>query len=32
MGAQARKLAEQRADWDRNFQELLRAYAMARDA
>lgn len=32
MGAQARKLAEQRADWDRNFQELLRAYTMARDA
>jgi L-malate glycosyltransferase len=25
----ARKLAEQRADWSRNFKELLRAYAMA---
>jgi glycosyltransferase involved in cell wall biosynthesis len=29
MGCAARRLAEQRADWDVNFQELLRAYQMA---
>ena len=30
MGAQARLLAEQRADWDRNFQMLLKAYEKAK--
>ncbi|MDH5507138.1 MAG: glycosyltransferase family 4 protein [Anaerolineae bacterium] len=29
MGAQARKLAEQRADWNTNFEQLLRAYDTA---
>ncbi|HLE53366.1 MAG TPA: glycosyltransferase family 4 protein [Anaerolineales bacterium] len=29
MGQAARKLAEQRADWEKNFQELLRAYQLA---
>jgi glycosyltransferase involved in cell wall biosynthesis len=29
MGLQARQLAEQRANWDRNFTELLRAYELA---
>jgi L-malate glycosyltransferase len=29
MGQAARRLAEERADWDTNFQELLRAYQLA---
>jgi glycosyltransferase involved in cell wall biosynthesis len=29
MGAAARRLAEERADWSKNFPELLRAYAAA---
>ncbi len=29
MGQAARELAERRADWEKNFQELLRAYRMA---
>ena len=29
LGAAARTLAEQRADWSKNFQQLLRAYDMA---
>ncbi len=29
MGKAARKLAEERADWNQNFQELLRAYELA---
>lgn len=29
MGRAARRLAEQRADWNKNFQELLRAYEIA---
>lgn len=29
MGKAARKLAEERADWNRNFQKLLHAYALA---
>jgi glycosyltransferase involved in cell wall biosynthesis len=29
MGHAARKLVEQRADWEKNFQELLRAYELA---
>lgn len=31
MGAAARRLAEQRADWQRNFQKLLEAYQLALD-
>jgi glycosyltransferase involved in cell wall biosynthesis len=31
MGRAARALAQSRADWDRNFQELLRAYRLARE-
>ncbi len=31
MGAAARRLAEQRADWPRNFQKLLEAYQLALD-
>ncbi len=30
LGSQSRRLAEQRADWNKNFQELLRAYQLAR--
>jgi hypothetical protein len=29
MGRAAREIAEQRADWERNFQELLKAYGLA---
>jgi glycosyltransferase involved in cell wall biosynthesis len=29
MGAAARRIAEQRADWQKNFPELFRAYALA---
>jgi glycosyltransferase involved in cell wall biosynthesis len=29
MGKAARRLTEERADWGKNFQELLRAYSLA---
>jgi len=29
MGAAAREIAERRADWEMNFQELLKAYELA---
>ena len=32
MGRAARRLAEQRADWQKNFRELLRAYEMAQQS